>query len=115
MTEKKLKFDIDNGQSFFADEAGVIHNPLRFILDFRSITPRVDVRNNEYQPIVLKHNVILMDPYMAKNIVEMLQENIKNYEKQFGKIEKPAALKKIERKAKKNPSEKKADAPGYFG
>src|SRR3989344_5960433 len=40
---KKVKFDIDNGQTFFADEAGVIHNPLKVILDFRSITPRIDI------------------------------------------------------------------------
>jgi hypothetical protein len=114
LAEKKIKFDIDNGQSFFADEAGVIHNPLKIILDFRSITPRVDVRNNEYQPLVLRHNVIVMDPYTAKSLSDMLQENIKNYEKQFGKIEKPAGLKKAEKEAKKD-SKKDPDAPGYFG
>ena len=27
--KKKVKFDIDNGREFFADEVGVIHNPLK--------------------------------------------------------------------------------------
>ena len=67
MGDNKVKFDIENGQNFFADEIGVIHNPLRIILDFRSITPRVDIRSQEYQTLVLRHNVVLMDPYTAKN------------------------------------------------
>jgi hypothetical protein len=56
--KKKVKFDIDNGREFFADEVGVIHNPIKIILDFRSITPRIDVRNQDFQPLVLRHNVI---------------------------------------------------------
>ncbi len=116
MNDKKVKFDIDNGQSFFADEVGVIHNPLKIIFDFRSITPRVDVRNQEYQTLVLKHNVVVMDPFTAKNFMEILQKNIKNYEKQFGKIDKPEQLKKLEKNSKKQSKKKKeAPAPTYFG
>ena len=40
---KEVKVDIDNGDVFFADEVGVMHNPLKMIIDFRSITPRIDV------------------------------------------------------------------------
>ena len=112
--DKKVKFEIDNGREFFADEAGVIHNPLRIILDFRSVTPRVDMRNQEYQPIVLRHNVVMMDPYTAKTFSEILQKNIKNYEKQFGKIDKPAALKKLDKKKKAKKKGKK-ETPSYFG
>ena len=114
MKDKKVKFDIDNGHSFFADEVGVIHNPLKLILDFRSITPRVDVRNQEYQTLVLKHNVVVMDPFTAKSFMNILQQNIKNYEKQFGKINKPSPLKKLE-KEKKKKSSGKEESPTYFG
>ncbi|AJF60880.1 TPA: DUF3467 domain-containing protein [Candidatus Woesearchaeota archaeon] len=116
MKDTKVKFDIENGQSFFADEVGVIHNPLKIILDFRSITPRVDVRNQEYQTLVLRHNVILMDPYTAKSFFDVLGKNIKNYEKEFGKIEKPSQLKKLEKKAAVKSSKKgNKDSPTYFG
>jgi hypothetical protein len=113
---RKVKFEIDNGQAFLADEIGIIHNPLRIILDFRSVTPRIDVRNNEFQPLVLKHNVILMDPYMAKSFSDMLKQNLANYEKQFGKITKPDALKRLEKKAKKEvKGQKEEKAPNYLG
>lgn len=112
--KNKVKFDIENGQAFFADEIGVIHNPMRIILDFRNITPRIDVRNQEYQPLVLRHNVVVMDPYSAKTLVDLLKKNLANYEKQFGKITKPDVLKKLE-KANKTKRKKKKDTPSYFG
>ena len=112
MKDKKVKFDIENGLSMYADEAGVIFNPLKISFDFRSITPRVDVRNKEFQTLVLRHNVITMDPYTAKKFLEILEKNLKNYEKQFGKIQKPKALAKLEKKAKKKSKE---ESPVYFG
>lgn len=114
--DKKVKFDIDNGQAFFADEVGIIHNPLRIMLDFRSITPRLDIRNQEFQPLVLKHNLVMMDPYTAKTFSDILKQNILNYEKQFGKILKPEALKKLEKKNKKNAKKPNLEkAPAYLG
>jgi len=116
MAEKKVKFDIENGQAFFADEAGVIHNPMRIILDFRSITPRIDVRNQEYQPLVLRHNVVMMDPYTAKSLLEALKKNIQGYENQFGKITKPEPIKVMEKKkGKKSTKATDKKAPNYFG
>jgi hypothetical protein len=112
MKDKKVKFDIENGLSMHADEAGVIFNPLKISFDFRSVTPRVDVRNQEYQTLVLRHNVVTMDPYTAKKFLDILQKNLKNYEKRFGKIEKPDALKKLEKKSKKK---SKKEYPVYFG
>lgn len=112
MKDKKVKFDIENGMSMYADEAGIVFNPLKVTFDFRSITPRVDVRNQEYQTLVLRHNVVIMDPYTAKKFLEILEKNLKNYEKQFGKIEKPKALAKLEKKSKKT---SKKEFPVYFG
>lgn len=114
MEKKSLKFDIDNGQVFFADEVGIMHNPLKIMFDFRSVTPRIDIRNQEFQPIVIRHNVIMMDPYTAKTFLDLLKQNIANYEKQFGKITKPEALKKIEQKSKKE-DVKQDNTPAYLG
>ena len=116
MTEKdkKVKFEIDNGREFFADEVGIMHNPLKIILDFRSITPRIDVRNQEFQPIVLRHNTVIMDPFTAKTFFNLLKKNLANYEKQFGKIKKPEQLKMSEKKGKKK-VKKSNKAPTYFG
>ncbi len=108
----KVKFDISNGESFFADEAGVIHNPLKIIMDFRSVTPRVDMR--EFQTLVLKHNVVVMDPYTAKNFSDILKKNITNYEKQYGKIKMPESLKEYNKKSKSK-SKGKKESPTYFG
>ena len=116
--QKNVKVDIDNGNVFFADEIAVIHNPTKLILDFKSVTPRFDVRNSEFQPIVIKHNVVTMDLFMAKNFLASLKENLTNYEKQFGRIEQPKALKKAEKKAKLAEGKTKGKgeaAPSYLG
>ncbi len=119
--QKKINFDIDNGDVFYCDEIGVIHTPLKVFLDFKNTTPRVDVRNNQFQPLVTKHNVIVMDPYLAKELIAVLSENLKNYEKKFGKISKPESLEKAQKEAKKlaNKSSKanttRNVSPVYFG
>jgi len=117
---KEFKIDIDDGKVFFADEIGVMHNPLKFFLDFKNITPRVDVRSSEYQQLVLKHNVIVLDPYLVKEFVRVANESLKKYEEKFGKIEIPHALEKAKEIA---PKEQQAKAetnhdinkPTYFG
>lgn len=114
--KKQVKFDIDNGKVFYCDEAAVVHNPTKVILDFRSVTPRVDIRNNEFQPVVIKHDVVMMDVFTAKNFLAVLQENLANYEKTFGKIEKPKSIQKLEKMSK--PVKKgntKTETPNYFG
>ena len=100
--QKGVKFDIDNGPVFAADEVGVMHNPLKMIMDFRNVTPRVDIRNRNFQPIAIKHSVITMDPWTAKNLLDILKTNLNNYEKKFGKIKKPKALEIMEKEMKNN-------------
>ncbi|NQV08330.1 DUF3467 domain-containing protein [Candidatus Woesearchaeota archaeon] len=114
MEKKQIKVDIDNGNVFFSDEIGVMHNPTKFILDFKNMTPRVDVRNKEFQPLVIKHNVILMDVFTAKSFLDALQDNIKKYEKTFGKIKTPKAYEKV-KKERKSSKKTSKDMPSYFG
>jgi hypothetical protein len=118
MAEKKINFGIDDGNNFFAHEVSVNFNPTQFVLDFKSIAPRVDPRSNDGAVIALKHNVVLLDVYHAKKFLEFMTKRISDYEKEFGKIEKPKAIKIIEKKRKKETKDNKTvkiDTPEYFG
>ena len=114
MEKKQAKFDIDNGNVFFSDEIGVMHNPVKFIIDFKNTTPRTDVRNKEFQPAVIKHNVIMMDSFTAKSFLDALKKNIENYEKTFGKITEPKELTKAKKQMRKKTTTK-SESPSYFG
>ena len=62
----------------------------------------------------------MIDTYHAKRFHELLGEVIAKYEKEFGKIDKPKAIKIIEKKNKKNSKNKTADSktvstPSYLG
>ena len=116
MNDEKINMSIADGDAFFAHEVSINYNPLQIVLDFKSITPRVDPRSRERASICLKHNVVLADPYHAKRIHELLGDVIKKFEQEFGKIEKPKALKQFEKK-NKGTVKKGSDAhvPNYFG
>ena len=115
MEEKQINVSINEGESMFAHETTVTFNPTQFIFDFKSITPRIDMRNKEGHSLVLKHNVIIVDPYQAKGLVELLQRVLDDYEKKFGKIEKPKQLAKAEKDNKKGVKKVKTTAPSYLG
>lgn len=114
--EKQINVGINDGKEFFAHELSINFNPMQFILDFKCVTPRVDPRTKDTPFISIKHNVVMVDPFHAKRIVEVLSNALNNYEKQFGKIEKPKALQKFEKSRKKtSKSEQKTQAPSYLG
>ena len=117
MAQKKINFNINDGGLFYSDEVAVVHNPLKFFLDFKNTSPRVDMRSSDHQPMVMQHNVVMMDPYTAKSFLEVLQENIGKYEAQFGPIEMTSAQKKAEEKAKKKMEMVTTEdkRPSYFG
>lgn len=121
MTEqpKKINLGIQDGNEFFAHELSVNYNPTQFIFDFRCVTPRSDPRSKDNPFLSIKHNVVLVDTHHAKRILEVLQNVVSQYEKQFGKIEKPKALKMLEKKAKKSKKEDKKTTkeviPSYLG
>ena len=114
MAEQQVNLSISEGDNMFAHETTITFNPTQFIFDFKSITPRVDMRNKERATIVVKHNLILVDPYQAKKLIELMQRVVGDYEKKFGKIEKPKQIVKAERKSKSKKKEKTV-APTYFG
>lgn len=118
MTEEKINMSINEGDAFYAHELSINFNPLQFVFDFKSVTPRVDPRSKDRASIVLKHNVILTDPYHAKKVYELLGDVIKKYEKEFGRIEKPKPLQIIEKKSKKESKKSKGvekiETPSYI-
>ncbi len=117
MAEKqKINMSIMDGDAFFSHETSINFSPTQFILDFRCITPRVDARS-QTATIALKHNVVMMEPYHAKQFLNVLSQVVKKYESEFGKIDKPDSIKKLEKKKKiKTTKEgKTVESPSYFG
>ncbi len=117
MEQKNLNVSVHEGDAFFCHELSVNYNPLQVILDFKSVTPRVDIRSKQGPIINIKHNVVMVDPYHAKKMVELLAKVVSDYEKDFGKIVKPKAVAKMEKKMKdKQVTDKKTiSTPTYFG
>ncbi|MBU0627675.1 MAG: DUF3467 domain-containing protein [Nanoarchaeota archaeon] len=120
MVDEKINLSINDGDAFYAHELSINFNPLQFVFDFKSVTPRVDPRSKDRASIVMKHNVVLVDPYHAKRVYGLLGDVIKKYEKEFGKIEKPKVLQILEKKNKKDKKESgkqipaKIEAPSYI-
>ena len=115
--ERKVNFSINDGDVFYAHELSINFNPTQFVFDFKSVTPRVDPRARSGAIISIKHNVVLVDPFHAKRVLSFLTKRIEDYEREFGKIEKPKSIDKFEKKHKKemNAKEQKDEVPSYFG
>ena len=110
---QQINVEVQNGQDFYADQVSVSHNPLKFILDFTRTTPRIDGNATSQPRLVMSHSVLLLDPYLAAEFIEVMKDNIAKYEKRYGKITKPGPLKKVEEEAKK--TGKKEVRQEYFG
>jgi len=118
MTEEKkqINMGIENGDDFFAHEMSVNFSPTQFIFDFKCVTPRVDPRVKEAPFLSLKHNIVMVDPFHAKRILEVLSHTVKHYEEKYGEIEKPKAIQKHEKENKlEEKDNKKETMPSYFG
>ena len=120
MEQKNLNVSVNEGEAFFCHELSLNYNPVQVIFDFKSVTPRVDVRSKQGPVICIKHNVVMFEPYHAKRMLELLAKVIDDYEKDFGRIEKPKAIEKMEKNAKKKAAassddKKTISTPSYFG
>ncbi|MBS3133018.1 DUF3467 domain-containing protein [Candidatus Woesearchaeota archaeon] len=112
MTEQQMSVDVNPGTDFLAEQVSVSHSPIRFVVDFVKSTPRIDP-SSQTTRLISSHDVVMMDPYLVKEFLSVLSDNIGKYEKKFGRIEKPEALKKFEKEAKK--MGKKTVKQDYFG
>ena len=114
--QKNVNVSVNEGDAFFCHELSINFNPMQFIFDFKSVTPRVDVRSKNSPIINIKHNAVMVEPYHAKKMLELLGKVVSDYEKEFGKIEKLKAVAKMEKKMKQVSTDKKTiPAPTYFG
>ncbi|MBN1645099.1 hypothetical protein JW851_03610 [Candidatus Woesearchaeota archaeon] len=117
MTEQpKVNIQIKEGNVFFAHEMSANFTPTQFSLDFKSITPRTDPRSKQ-PSFLLEHNLVLLEPWHAKMVSQVMNNVIKKYEEEFGKVKKPKALEKAEKKHKKQMESKEGstETPSYFG
>ncbi|MBD3310715.1 DUF3467 domain-containing protein [Candidatus Woesearchaeota archaeon] len=115
--EKKINLGISDGAAFFAHEMSIHFNPTQLIFDFKCITPRIDARSKESPFLNIQHNVVMLDPYHAKRAHELLGKVLGDYEKEFGRIDKPKQIKRLEKKKKKKGKEgnRQVDIPNYLG
>ena len=115
MTES-ISMNINDGSSMFAHEMSANFSPTQIILDFKMITPRMDPRGKGKPTFLLQHNVIMLDPWHAKKIVEVLQATIKRYEEDYGKVAKPKSIAKAEKRQKSLESvQETKETPTYLG
>lgn len=113
--EQQVNINIDEGSPFYSHEATVNFTPTQVSLDFKCITPRTDPRAQK-PSFHLIHNVVMMDPWHAKALVDVMKNVIAKYEKEFGKIKKPPAVAKAEKKQKELADKGTVtEAPTYLG
>lgn len=92
MTEKQqVNLKIDHSEDgFYSDSISVIYNPSKFVLDFKQITPKIDlIEGKGQQTLVVKHKTILLDVKFAKIFLDTLKNAVEGYEKKYGKIHLP--------------------------
>ena len=89
--QQRINVTVDHGEPvFFSDNVTISHNQSKFIIDFSQTTPRFDnVGGNVQQSLVIKHKSVMIEPQFAKIIMDLLEKNVKKYEKNFGKLKLP--------------------------
>ena len=116
MAHEQININVSDGEPFYAHEATINFTPTQLNMDFKCITPRSDPRSKK--PVFhIKHNVVMVDPWHAKAFLGVLANSIGKYEEEFGKISKPKAITKAEKKQKDYMKKvnKKDTTPNYMG
>ncbi|MBI3033679.1 DUF3467 domain-containing protein [Candidatus Woesearchaeota archaeon] len=111
---QEIRVDVVNGREFLADEVSISHSPVRFVVDFKSVSPRMDMASQPPR-MIIRHNVILLEPHFAKDLLSVLKDNISKYESHFGEIRKPEALQRHEKESARAGSPPKDVRQDYFG
>ncbi len=112
----QLNVRIRDGEQFFSNESSINFNPNEIVIDFKCMTHTHDVADR--RGLVLRHNMVIMNPFHAKNFLVMFSNVIKDYENRFGEIKKSEAVKRAEgmlKKEEKKKSEVRNDPDTYFG
>ena len=80
MAENKLEFEIDPviAKGNYSNFVIIAHSPSEVILDFASMLPGM--------PKAMVNSRVILTPEHAKRLLISLQENLRNYENNFGPI-----------------------------
>lgn len=90
MAEPNRTFKAEHNSPFNADSITIMHNEGMLVLDFKNTTPRFDqVQGDTQHTVITEHNAVTLNPQMAKILLNLLEENISDYEEKFGEIEIP--------------------------
>ena len=95
----------------------VSHTPDKFVIDFKNVYSQFAPDNNP-PAIIINHKVVLLDPFVAKEFLNVLAENIRKFEEKFGKIKLPDSVQKARKemqKVKPEESISTTDRPSYMG
>ena len=81
MEDEQLDINIDEeiAEGIYSNCAIIAHSPSEFVIDFIRIMPGVEKAKVKSR--------IITSPEQAKRLLLSLQDNIKNYENNFGNIE----------------------------
>lgn len=115
-----ISVNISDGETIFVNEFSISHFPTQFFIDFRTVSPRLDLAPNKVmQRRHVRHTVLVLEPYMMKELLGSVEKNIKKYEETFGKLKEPEALKKAKKMAKNREKNEHIEPvtgkPAYFG
>src|SRR3989344_5709910 len=110
---------VNDKNPFSSDAQTVNHSPDRFEIDFKSIHSEFVPGDAQNRVMVVNHNIIFISPFVAKGLLGVLNQNIKNYEGKYGEIKKPESLEKAEKDIAEQVRKQKAtstlDRVSYVG
>ena len=120
----QLNVRIKDGDQFYSNETSINFNPNEIVLDFKCLTHTHEM--GDHRSLILKHSVVILNPFHAKAFLGTLSNAIKDFEAKFGEIKKSDAIKKAEKIVKKEQkkavddskikiSKSKDDEDNYFG
>lgn len=97
-----------------SDHQTISHAPDKFLIDFKGINPQFTPDN---QPtMIINHKLVLLEPYIAKEFLKILQENIQKFEEKYGEIKIPESIKTAQKEvipSKENITT--SEKPSYMG
>lgn len=84
------QFRAEHNDAFHADAITIMHGKGSFILDFKDTTPRFDqVDDDSQHTLITEHDAVVIQPQMAKILLNLLEDNVQEYEEKFGEITVP--------------------------
>jgi len=90
--QMQIKIADDVLKGLYANAMQVFHTKEEFVLDFMNLSP--------HQGIGIVNSKVVMSPGHIKRVIAALQDNLKRYETQFGKIEEAEAPNELGFKSK---------------